>query len=125
MLIKVWVESYHPKIVEIPDDYDFIIKEPFKVLTKEETEKVEDFYPLLYDIMGISEEEADIKIDFEASQAGVEKKIDTAIKKWFCDNDEDWKNFFKTRSINDAFQSAGLDSYDLEDLIEWLRIFCD
>ena len=124
MLIKVYVDNIHPEIVEIPDDYAFYINKPSSDFTEEEKIKACNFYSILCEALGVGEETF-IDVNFKASQAGVEKKIDTAIKKWFCDNDEDWKDFFKTRSINDAFQSAGLDSYDLEDLIEWLRIFCD
>lgn len=125
MLIKVWVENYHPKIVKIPDDYDFIIKKSFKDFTKEEIEKIEDFYPLLYDTMGISEEETNIEIDFEASRAGIEKEIDTAIKDWFCYNNEEWTEELKTITLDEAFARADLDYHELWNLIQWLRKHCD
>lgn len=52
------------------------------------------------------------------------KKIDMEIKNWFCCIGE-WEDFFKTRTIDEAFEEADLDFYSLWDLIEWLRKFCD
>lgn len=124
MLIKVYAENIHPEIVEISNDYDFIIKKSFEDFTEEEIEKAKNFRSLLCDIMGISEKDS-IEIDFEASRAGVEKKIDTAIKEWFYLRGEDWKDFLKTETLDNAFQQADFDYYDLDDLIKYLRIFCN
>ena len=53
------------------------------------------------------------------------KKIDMEIKKWFYSQDEEWAEFLKTETIDEAFNQADFDYYSLEDLIKWLRKYCD
>ena len=53
------------------------------------------------------------------------KKIDMEIKNWFCYDDEEWGEELKTITVYEAFARADLDYYDLWDLIQWLRKFCD
>lgn len=123
MLIKVYVDSIHPEIVEIPDDYAFYINKPSSDFTEEEKVKACNFYSILCEALGVGEETF-IDVNFKASQAGVEKKIDTEIKKWFCSIGE-WKDFLKTETIDEAFNQADFDYSSLEDLIKWLRKYCD
>ena len=123
MLIKVYVENIHPEIIEIPDDYAFYINKHSSDFTEEEEVKACNFYSILCEALGVSEETF-IDVDFKASRAGVEKKIDTEIKNWFCCIDE-WEDFFKTHTIDEAFEEADFDFCSLWDLIQWLRKFCD
>ena len=123
MLIKVYVDNIHPEIVEIPDDYAFYINKPSSDFTEEEKIKACNFYSILCEALGVGEETF-IDVNFKASQAGVEKKIDTEIKKWFCSIGE-WEDFLKTETIDEAFNQADFDYYSLEDLIKWLRKYCD
>lgn len=125
MLVKVYVENIHPEIVEVSDDYDFIIKKSFEDFTEEEIEKAKIFRSTLCDIMGISEKD-NIEIDFEASRAGVEKKIDTAIKDWFCygESEEDCK-ILRNDTVDELFEACCLSEDEAWDLINWLRIHCD
>lgn len=54
------------------------------------------------------------------------KKIDIAIKDWFCsDDDEEWVEELKTITLDEAFARSDLDYDDLWDLIDWLRMYCD
>ena len=53
------------------------------------------------------------------------KKIDMEIKNWLCDGDEEWAEELKTITVDEALARADIDVYDLWDLIEWLRKFCD
>ena len=123
MLVKVYVENIHPEIIEIPDDYAFYINKYSSDFTEEEEVKACNFYSILCEALGVGEETF-IDVDFKASRAGVEKKIDTEIKNWFCCIGE-WEEFFKTHTIDEAFEEADLDFYSLWDLIQWLRKFCD
>ena len=124
MLVKVYVENIHPEIIEISDDYAFYINKHSSDFTEEEEIKACNFYSILCEALGVSEETF-IDVDFKASRAGVEKKIDTEIKNWFCYDDEEWAEELKTITLDEAFARADLDYDDLWDLIDWLRIHCD
>ena len=47
------------------------------------------------------------------------------IKNWFCSRGEEWVEFLKTDTIDEAFYAADDDYEELWDLIQWLRRRCD
>lgn len=126
MLVKLYIEDFIcPKIIEIPEEYDFYIQKEKEDFNEEEKIKAEKFYDMLYNIIDMPEC-VPFLIDFNASRQGVEKKIDTAIKDWFCygESEEDCK-ILRGGTVDELFKTCCLSKDEAWDLIAWLRKHCN